>query len=117
MDNILRGHWRREGAELKYAGRRQAGIGRSNDAVKLIYEDGFAVEFEFADDGTPMKSYYTRKNAEGENIREEDIYAQFVDVQGIKTPFIIDHWTGGIQIFAHQLRNGRIQQKSFRFDL
>jgi hypothetical protein len=97
LDNLLRGGWRTEGAEIKYAGRRQAGIGKSNDVVKLIYEDGFEVEFEFADDGTPMKSIYKRENSEGEAIAEEDRYAQFVDVQGIKAPFIIDHYTGGMQ--------------------
>ncbi|CAN5594513.1 hypothetical protein BH20ACI4_BH20ACI4_25800 [soil metagenome] len=97
LDNLLRGGWRTEGAEIKYAGRRQAGIGRSNHVVKLTYKDGFEVEFEFSDDGTPMKSIYKRENSEGEAVAEEDRYAQFVDVQGIKAPFIIDHFTGGVQ--------------------
>lgn len=95
LDNLLRGNWRKEDAKIEYAGRRQAGIGQSNDVVKLIYKDGFEVEFEFADDGTPMKSIYKRENSEGEAIAEEDRYAQFVDVQGIKAPFIIDHYTNG----------------------
>ena len=97
LDNLLRGGWRGEGAEIKYAGKRQAGIGKSNDVVKLIYQDGFEVEFEFSDDGIPMKSIYKRANADGEDIKEEDRYALFVDVQGIKAPFIIDHFTGGVQ--------------------
>ncbi|MGI9056777.1 MAG: hypothetical protein ACR2F2_13360 [Pyrinomonadaceae bacterium] len=97
LDNLLRGGWRTEGAEIKYAGRRQAGIGRSNDVVKLTYKDGFEVEFEFADDGIPMNSIYKRTNADGEDIKEEDRYALFVDVQGIKAPFIIDHFTGRVQ--------------------
>lgn len=97
LDNLLRGGWRKEGAEIKFGGRRQAGIGKSNDIVKLIYKDGFEVEFEFADDGTPMKSLYKRKNADGEDVKEEDRYAQFVDVLGVRTPFIIDHFTNGAQ--------------------
>lgn len=97
LDNLLRGNWRAEGAKLEYVGRRQAGLGKRNDVVKLTYDNGFAVEFEFADDGTPAKSIYKRTNAEGEEIAEEDRYAQFVDVEGIKTPFIIDHYTGGEQ--------------------
>lgn len=96
LDNLLRGGWRaEEGAEIKFAGRRQAGIGRSNDVVKLIYKDGFEVEFEFSDDGMPVKSIYKRENSEGETVAEENRYAQFVDVGGIKTPFIIDRYTGG----------------------
>ena len=97
LDNLLRGGWRAEGAEIKYAGRRQAGIGKSNDVVKLTYKDGFEVEFEFSDDGMPMKSIYKRANADGEDIKEEDRYGLFVDIQGIKVPFIIDHFTGGVQ--------------------
>ena len=97
LDNLLRGGWRAEGAEIKYAGRRQAGVGKSNDVIKLTYTDGFEVEFEFSDDGMPMKSIYKRTNADAEAVTEEDRYAQFVEVQGIKAPFIIDHYTGGAQ--------------------
>ena len=97
LDNLLRGGWRAEGAALSYAGRRQAGVGRRNDVVKLAYADGCVVEFEFADDGLPVKSVYTRKNSEGEETKEEDRYAQFIDVGGIYAPFIVDHFTNGKQ--------------------
>ena len=97
LDNLLRGNWRSEGAKLEYVGRRQAGLGKKNDVVKLTYENGLAVEFEFSDDAMPVKSIYKRAGAEGEEVTEEDRYAQFVDVGGIKTPFIIDHYTGGEQ--------------------
>lgn len=96
LDNLLRGGWRKENAKLLYGGRRQAGLGRRNDVVKLVFADDFAVEFEFSDDGMPVKSIYKRKNGE-ELVVEEDRYAQFIDVQGIKTPFIIDHFTNGAQ--------------------
>jgi hypothetical protein len=94
LDNLLRGSWRGK-ANLTYVGRRPASLGKRNDVVKLTFEDGFTVEFEFADDGMPMKAIYKRLNADNEEIKEEDRYAQFVDVQGIKAPFIIDHFTGG----------------------
>ena len=99
LDNFLRGVWRGDNAKLEYAGRRQAGLGVKNDVLRLTYPDDFAVEFEFADDGTPQKSIYRRggENAD-EKIAEEDRYGQFVDVQGIKTPFIIDHYTGGAHV-------------------
>lgn len=97
LDNLLRGGWRKENAEMKHAGRRQAGIGRSNDVVKLTFKDGFEVEFEFSEDGIPMKSIYKRINADGEDVKEEDRYGLFVDVSGIKAPYIIDHFTNGAQ--------------------
>ena len=97
FDNLLRGYWRSK-AELTYIGKREAGIGKRNDVVKLIFEDEFTVEFEFAaTDGMPIKTIYKRLNPDNEEVKEEDRYAQFVDIQGIKTPFIIDHFSGGAQ--------------------
>ncbi len=94
LDNLLRGYWKND-AVLDYAGRRPASLGKRNDVVRLTYKDGFVVEFEFADDGTPQKSVYSRINAEGEDVKEEDRYAQFIDIGGIKAPFIIDRFTNG----------------------
>jgi len=94
LDNLLRGGWRND-AELSYVGRRAGTLGKRNDVIRLTYKDGFAIEFEIADDGTPVKSLYKRKSAGGEDIAEEDRYAQFVDVGGIKAPFIIDRFSAG----------------------
>lgn len=95
LDNLLRQNWRGK-ANLTYVGRREATLGKRNDVVKLTYPD-FEVEFEFSADGLPVKAIYKRVNPDGELQKEEDRYAQFVDVQGIKTPFIVDHFSGGIQ--------------------
>ena len=95
LDNLLRGGWRGE-AELTYVGRRPASLGKRNEVVKLAYKDGLNVEFEFsADDGMPQKAIYKTTNADGEETTEEDRYAQFVDVNGVRTPYIIDRFTNG----------------------
>jgi hypothetical protein len=94
LDNLLRGYWKGQ-ATVSYAGRRQGGLGKRNDAIKLTYTDGFAIEFEFADDGTPVKAAYTHKAASDEDVKDEDRYAQFVDVDGVKVPFIIDRFMDG----------------------
>ena len=96
LDNLLRGHWRKE-ATLSFVGRREASLGKRNNVVKLTYPDGFAVEFEFSDEGLPMKSVYKRFNSEGAELKEEDRYAQFIDVGGIFAPFIVDHFQNGAQ--------------------
>lgn len=97
LDNLLRGQWRDE-AELSYVGRRQATLGKRNEVVKLTYKDGLTIEFEFAaDDGLPVKAIYKRFNANNEEVKEEDRYAQFVDVAGIRSPFIIDRFMNGVQ--------------------
>jgi hypothetical protein len=108
LDNLLRGSWRGRG-DLTYVGRRQASLGKRNDVVKLTFEDGFTVEFEFSDDGLPMKALFTRLSAEKEEIKEEDRYAQFVNVQGIKTPFIIDH-------FSNNQQTSRINYETVEFN-
>lgn len=106
IDTLLRGHWRGNAA-LTYVGKRPATLGKRNDVVKLTYADGLIVEFEIgADDHLPVKTIQRRKNVESEGteegkepaeIVEEDRYAQFVDIGGIKSPFIIDRFTGGVQ--------------------
>jgi len=100
LDNLLRGQWRGH-ATLSYVGKRQATLGKRNDVVKLSYDDGLTVEFEFAaDNAQPAKAIYTRSGPDGEEVKEEDRYAQFVEVEGIRSPFIIDRFTNG----AHSSR-------------
>ena len=43
-----------------------------------------------------QKAVYKRLNADNEEIKEEDRYAQFLDFNGIKSPFIIDRFTNGV---------------------
>ncbi len=96
LDHLLRGSWRND-ATLSYVGKRAATLGKRNDVIKLTYKDGLVVEFEFAsDDGVPQKAVYARLNADNEEIKEEDRYAQFVEVNSVKSPFIIDRFTNGV---------------------
>jgi len=95
LDNLLRGYWKGE-AELSYIGKRPATLGRRNEVVKLTYKDGFIVEFEFsADDHLPQKAIYTRKAVSGDEMKEEDHYAQFVEFGGVRSPLVIDRFENG----------------------
>lgn len=98
IDNLPRGWWRAEGASLTYVGRREAGLARRNEVVKLTYPDGFEAEYEFdAREGLPAKVIYKRPGEEGERVEEEDRYAQFLSIQGARFPHIIDHYRAGQQ--------------------
>ena len=108
VDNLLRGNWRGK-ANLVYVGKRAASLGKRSEVVKLTFDDGFAVEFEFSDESLPIKAIYKRANADNEEIKEEDRYAQFVDVQGIKTPFIVDH-------FSNNSQTSRVNYESVEFN-
>ena len=103
VENLLHGWWRKERATLSYVGRREAGIGRRNETVKLTYPDGFWIEYEFAaQDGSPAKAIYTRKqknpdNDEIEEFKEEDRFLKPIDNAGVTAPFVVDHFRNGVQ--------------------
>jgi len=111
VDYLLRGEWRKEGAKLSYVGRREAGLAKRNETVRLTYPDGYTVEFEFgAKDYLPMKILYKRKNADGEELAEEDRMAQHVKIGSVTVPFVIDHYTTSAQ-------TSRINYQSIEFNL
>jgi hypothetical protein len=103
FENLLHGWWRKQGVTLSYVGRREAGLGRRNETVRLTYPDGFWIEYEFsASDGLPAKALYQRKHKkpdseELEDIAEEDRPLKPITIDGVVTPFVIDHFRAGIQ--------------------
>lgn len=115
MENLLRGWWRKEGATLSYVGRREASLGRRNEAVKLTYPDGFWIEYEFAAvEGTPAKAIYKRKqnNPDTDEMfetTEEDRFFKPVALAGVSAPFVIDHFRNGVQ-------TSRINYESIEFN-
>lgn len=103
VENVLRGWWKKENATLSYVGRREAGLARRNETVRVTYPDGFWVEYEFAaKEGLPAKVIYktTRTKAdsdETEEVIEEDRLAKPITITGITAPWVIDHLINGIQ--------------------
>jgi hypothetical protein len=103
LENLLRGWWKKEGATLSYAGRREAGVGKRNETVRLTYPDGFWIEYEFgAKDGLPAKVIYKRTQKkedtdETQELNEEDRLGKPITVQGITAPWVIDHYINGVQ--------------------
>lgn len=103
VENVLRGWWKKEGATLTYIGRREAGLARRNETVRLTYPDGFWIEYEFAaKEGLPAKVIYKRTRTkpdseETEEITEEDRLAKPITVAGVTSPFVIDHFINGSQ--------------------
>src|SRR5258708_14117236 len=103
FESLLHGWWRKQGATLSYVGRREAGVGRRNETVRLTYPDGFRIEYEFsAPEGLPAKALYERKrkkpdSEELETVAEEDRPLKPITIDGVWTPFVIDHYRAGIQ--------------------
>jgi hypothetical protein len=103
VEHLLRGWWKKEGGKVTYVGRREAGLAKRNETIRLTYPDGFWIEYEFAaGDGMPAKIIYkrTRKDPDTGDLvetTEEDRYMQFVVINGVKAPWIIDHFVNGSQ--------------------
>ncbi len=103
IENLLRGWWKKEGGKVTYVGRREAGLAKRNDVVRLSYHDGYWIEYEFgARDNLPAKIIYkrTRKDPDtGDQVEvtEEDRVMKFTQLDGINAPWIIDHYIEGKQ--------------------
>ncbi len=103
IENLLHGWWRKEGATLSYVGRREAGLAKRNEVVRLTYPEGFWIEYEVgAKDGLPAKMIYKRTkkkpdSEETEETTEEDRLAKPITIAGITAPWVIDHYINGVQ--------------------
>jgi hypothetical protein len=103
LENLLRGSWPKDGAKLSYVGRREAGLAKRNETIRLTYPSGFWIEYEFgAKDGLPAKIIYLRKrknfdSGEIEEATEEDRLAKPITIDGITAPWVIDHFIAGKQ--------------------
>jgi len=103
LENLLRGTWQTQGAKLSYVGRREAGVGRRNETVRLTYPDGFWIEYEFtATDGMPAKILYQRKHKkpdtdEVDELAEEDRLYKPVTIDGVVALYVNDHFINGLQ--------------------
>jgi hypothetical protein len=103
FENLLRGWWKEENAKVTYVGRREAGLAKRNEAVRLTYPNGSWIEYEFgARDGIPAKIIYKRMRRDpdsGDEVEtaEEEHFMRFVDIGGINAPSIIDRFTNGKQ--------------------
>jgi hypothetical protein len=103
VESLLHGWWKKEGANLSYVGRREAGLARRNETVRLTYPDGFSIEYEFAaKEGLPEKVIYKRvrpkaESDETEEITEEDRLAKPITIDGVTAPWVVDHFINGVQ--------------------
>ncbi|HEX6717761.1 MAG TPA: hypothetical protein VF088_11660 [Pyrinomonadaceae bacterium] len=103
LEYLLRGYWKKEGGKITYVGRREAGVGKRNETIRLTFPDDFWIEYEFgAKDFYPAKIIYKRERKDpdtGDMVQanEEDQLLKFITIDGITAPWVIDHYTNGKQ--------------------
>jgi hypothetical protein len=117
FENLLRGWWQKEGGKITYVGRREAGLAKRNETIKLTYPDGFWIEYEFgAKDGMPAKLIYKRMRRDPDSgnqveTTEEDRLMSFVKIENINAPWIIDHFVNGHQTSRINYESVQYNQK------
>lgn len=103
LEHLLRGWWKKEGGKITYVGRREAGLAKRNETIRLTYPNGFWIEYEFgARDGFPAKIIYKRDRKDPETgdqveATEEDQLLKFITVDGVTAPWVVDHFVNGKQ--------------------
>jgi hypothetical protein len=117
LENLLRGWWKKEGGKITYVGRREAGLAKRNETIRLTFPSGFWIEYEFgAKDHLPAKMIYkrVRKNMDTgteEETTEEDQFLKFISVEGVNVPLVIDHYINGKQTSRINYESVQYNQK------
>lgn len=103
LEYLLRGYWKKDGGKITYVGRREAGLAKRNETIRLTFPDGFWIEYEFgAKDNFPAKIIYKRQRKDpdtGDMVEttEEDQFFKFIEMNGVTSAWVIDHFINGKQ--------------------
>jgi len=103
LEYLLKGYWKKDGGKITYVGRREAGLAKRNETIRLTLPDGFWIEYEFgAKDYFPAKIIYKRQHKDMDSgdmveVSEEDQLFKFITIDGVTTPWVIDHFMNGKQ--------------------
>jgi len=103
LEYLLRGYWKKEGGKISYVGRREAGLAKRNETIRLTFTDGYWVEYEFgAKDNLPSKIIYKRQRKDPDSgdmveTTEEDQFFKFIEMDGVTSAWVIDHYINGKQ--------------------
>ena len=103
LEYLLRGYWKKEGGKITYVGRREAGLAKRNETIRLTFPDGYWIEYEFgAKDNLPAKIIYKRQRKDPDSgdmveTNEEDQFFKFIEIDGVTSAWVIDHYINGKQ--------------------
>lgn len=117
LEYLLRGYWKKEGGKITYVGRREAGVGKRNETIRLTFPDDSWIEYEFgARDGYPAKVIYKRERKDPDTgdmveVNEEDQLLKFITIDGVSAPWVIDHYINGKQTSRINYESMQYNQK------
>ena len=117
LEYLLRGYWKKDGGKITYVGRREAGVGKRNETIRLVFPDDWWIEYEFgARDGLPAKIIYKREHKDMDSgdvvlMTEEDQLLKFITVDGVTAPWVVDHFINGKQTSRINYESVQYNQK------
>jgi hypothetical protein len=103
LEYLLRGYWKKDGGKITYVGRREAGLAKRNETIRLTLPDGYWIEYEFgAKDNLPSKILYKRQRKDPDSgdmveTSEEDQFFKFIEMDGVTSAWVVDHFINGKQ--------------------
>jgi hypothetical protein len=103
LEYLLRGYWKKDGGKITYVGRREAGLAKRNETIRLTLPDDYWIEYEFgAKDNFPAKIIYKRERKDPDSgdmveTTEEDQFFRFIEMDGVMSPWVVDHFINGHQ--------------------
>jgi hypothetical protein len=103
LEYLLKGYWKNDGGKITYVGRREAGLAKRNETIRLTLTDGYWIEYEFgAKDYLPAKIIYKRERKDPDSgdmveTSEEDQLLKYITVDGVTAPWVVDHFVNGKQ--------------------
>src|SRR6476659_7856551 len=115
LDYLHKGYWKKEGGKITYVGRREAGLAKRNETIRLTYPDGWWIEYEFgARDYFPAKIIYKRERKDPDSgdmveVTEEDQLFKFIHIDGVTAPWVIDH-------LLHAKQTSRVNYESVQYN-
>ena len=103
LEYLLRGYWKKDGGKITYVGRREAGLAKRNETIRLTLPDDYWIEYEFgAKDNFPAKIIYKRERKDPDSgdmveTTEEDQFFKFIEMDGVTSAWVVDHYINGHQ--------------------
>jgi len=115
LEYLLRGYWKKDGGKITYVGRREAGLAKRNETIRLTLPDGYWIEYEFgARDNLPSKILYKRQRKDPDSgdmveTTEEDQFFKFIEMDGVTSAWVVDH-------FINSKQSSRINYESVQYN-
>ena len=103
LEYLLRGYWKKDGGKITYVGRREAGVGKRNETIRLTYPmasgSSMSLALETVCPRRSSTSACEKILTRGDMVEmtEEDQLFKFITVDGVTAPWVIDHFVNGKQ--------------------